>query len=92
MQGLRPLLALMVFHATVLISMNSRYALTGHCLYVNVQVSVLHFLEVLVMDTFTFQQIGYGNFSVVFKVLRRIEGCLYAVKRSNKQLHNDMDR
>jgi hypothetical protein len=58
----------------------------------NVQVSVLHFVGVLIMEMFTFQQIGYGNFSVVFKVLRRIEGCLYAVKRSNKQLHNDMDR
>ncbi|XP_047076287.1 wee1-like protein kinase [Lolium rigidum] len=43
-------------------------------------------------DFHELEQIGYGNFSVVFKVLRRIEGCLYAVKRSNKQLHNDMDR
>lgn len=44
------------------------------------------------MTIVCFQQIGCGNFSVVFKVLRRIEGCLYAVKRSIKQLHNDMDR
>ena len=38
------------------------------------------------------QKIGSGNFSVVFKVLNRIDGCLYAVKRSIKQLHNDMER
>ncbi|KAM3239685.1 hypothetical protein ACQJBY_053404 [Aegilops geniculata] len=43
-------------------------------------------------DFHEIEQIGCGNFSVVFKVLRRIEGCLYAVKRSIKQLHNDMDR
>uniref|UniRef100_A0ACD5TCC3 Uncharacterized protein n=1 Tax=Avena sativa TaxID=4498 RepID=A0ACD5TCC3_AVESA len=43
-------------------------------------------------DFHELEQIGCGNFSVVFKVLRRIEGCLYAVKRSIKQLHNDMDR
>ncbi|KAF8685949.1 hypothetical protein HU200_043874 [Digitaria exilis] len=38
------------------------------------------------------EKIGHGNFSVVFKVLNRIDGCLYAVKRSIKQLHNDMER
>ncbi|WVZ77970.1 hypothetical protein U9M48_025757 [Paspalum notatum var. saurae] len=38
------------------------------------------------------EKIGYGNFSVVFKVLNRIDGCLYAVKRSIKQLHNDGER
>ncbi|KAK3155957.1 hypothetical protein QOZ80_2AG0100940 [Eleusine coracana subsp. coracana] len=37
-------------------------------------------------------KIGNGNFSVVFKVLNRIDGCLYAVKRSIKQLNNDMER
>jgi hypothetical protein len=50
MQGLLPLLVLMAFHATVLIFMNSRYALSRYCLYDNVQVSELHFVEVLVMN------------------------------------------
>ncbi|KAL6888540.1 hypothetical protein ACP4OV_009566 [Aristida adscensionis] len=43
-------------------------------------------------DFHEIEKIGCGNFSVVFKVLKRIDGCLYAVKRSIKQLHNDMDR
>ncbi|KAF8392612.1 hypothetical protein HHK36_022959 [Tetracentron sinense] len=37
-------------------------------------------------------QIGYGNFSRVFKVLKRIDGCMYAVKHSIKHLHQDMER
>jgi wee1-like protein kinase len=41
---------------------------------------------------FNFQKIGNGNFSVVFKVLNMIDGCLYAVKRSIKQSNNDMER
>ncbi|CAN6237074.1 unnamed protein product [Urochloa humidicola] len=43
-------------------------------------------------DFHEIKKIGHGNFSVVFKVLNRIDGCLYAVKRSIKQLHNDMER
>ncbi|XP_042459199.1 wee1-like protein kinase isoform X5 [Zingiber officinale] len=43
-------------------------------------------------DFHEIEQIGYGNFSNVFKVLKRIDGCLYAVKQSNKQLHHDMER
>ncbi|OIT08078.1 PREDICTED: wee1-like protein kinase [Nicotiana attenuata] len=38
------------------------------------------------------EQIGTGNFSRVFKVLKRIDGCMYAVKHSTKQLHQDTDR
>ncbi|PKU64294.1 Wee1-like protein kinase [Dendrobium catenatum] len=38
------------------------------------------------------EQIGSGNFSHVFKALKRIDGCLYAVKHSIKQFHNDMER
>ncbi|XP_065861302.1 wee1-like protein kinase isoform X2 [Euphorbia lathyris] len=38
------------------------------------------------------QQIGSGNFSRVFKVLKRIDGCLYAVKQSTRKLHQDADR
>ncbi|CAN0880703.1 Wee1-like protein kinase [Linum grandiflorum] len=40
-------------------------------------------------DFHELEQIGAGNFNQVFKVLRRIDGCLYAVKRSNRQLHQD---
>ncbi|KAF4384848.1 hypothetical protein G4B88_000244 [Cannabis sativa] len=36
--------------------------------------------------------IGSGNFSRVLKVLKRIDGCLYAVKHSIKQLHQDSER
>ncbi|XP_062218138.1 wee1-like protein kinase isoform X2 [Phragmites australis] len=43
-------------------------------------------------DFHEIEKIGHGNFSVVFKVLNRIDGCLYAVKRSIKQLHNDRER
>lgn len=38
------------------------------------------------------QQIGYGNFSRVFKALKRIDGCTYAVKHSTRQLHLDTER
>ncbi|XP_021763098.1 wee1-like protein kinase [Chenopodium quinoa] len=38
------------------------------------------------------EQIGNGNFSHVYKVLKRIDGCLYAVKRSTKQLCLDTER
>ncbi|WCJ21377.1 hypothetical protein M5689_003535 [Euphorbia peplus] len=38
------------------------------------------------------QQIGSGNFSRVFKVLKRIDGCFYAVKQSTRKLHQDADR
>ncbi|BBH10372.1 hypothetical protein Prudu_023144 [Prunus dulcis] len=37
-------------------------------------------------------QIGSGYFSHVFKALNRIDGCLYAVKLSMKQLHQDTER
>uniref|UniRef100_J3NFE0 Protein kinase domain-containing protein n=1 Tax=Oryza brachyantha TaxID=4533 RepID=J3NFE0_ORYBR len=43
-------------------------------------------------DFYEIEQIGQGNFSVVFKVPMRIDGCLYAVKWSIKQLHNDRER
>ncbi|OAY71755.1 Wee1-like protein kinase [Ananas comosus] len=43
-------------------------------------------------DFHEIEQIGCGNFSRVFKVLKRIDGCLYAVKHSIKQLRNDLDR
>lgn len=38
------------------------------------------------------EQIGYGNFNRVFKVLKRIDGCMYAVKHSIRQLYQDADR
>ncbi|CAK7348267.1 unnamed protein product [Dovyalis caffra] len=43
-------------------------------------------------DFHEIQQIGTGNFSCVFKVLKRIDGCLYAVKHSTRQLHQDAER
>lgn len=43
-------------------------------------------------DFHEIEQIGSGNFSNVFKVLKRIDGCLYAVKHSIKQFRNDMER
>eukprot|EP00250_Pteridium_aquilinum_P002089 c12292_g1_i1 orf=19-1044(+) len=38
------------------------------------------------------EEIGRGNFSSVFKVLKRIDGCFYAVKRSHRQLRQDSER
>eukprot|EP00249_Psilotum_nudum_P011014 c22915_g1_i2 orf=220-1518(-) len=38
------------------------------------------------------QEIGRGNFSIVYKVLKRIDGCFYAVKCSNRQLRQDSER
>ncbi|KAJ3683327.1 hypothetical protein LUZ60_013554 [Juncus effusus] len=43
-------------------------------------------------DFHEIEQIGCGNFSRVFKVLKRIDGCLYAVKQSIRQLHNVTER
>ncbi|KAF2298494.1 hypothetical protein GH714_023803 [Hevea brasiliensis] len=43
-------------------------------------------------DFHEMQQIGTGNFSRVFKVLKRIDGCLYAVKHSTRQLHQDAEK
>ncbi|CAJ2632052.1 unnamed protein product [Trifolium pratense] len=43
-------------------------------------------------DFHEIEQIGRGNFSCVFKVLKRIDGCLYAVKRSTRQLQLETER
>ncbi|KAK9945619.1 hypothetical protein M0R45_011125 [Rubus argutus] len=43
-------------------------------------------------DFHEIEQIGRGNFSHVYKVLNRIDGCLYAVKQSIRQLHQDTER
>nr|QYW07155.1 wee1-like protein kinase [Dimocarpus longan] len=43
-------------------------------------------------DFHEIEQIGAGNFSCVFKVLKRIDGCFYAVKRSKRQLYQDTER
>lgn len=93
MQGFLLLLMVMAFHAIELISMRLRFALeVWICIGYLCQVIHFHFMLVLLMSTLDFQQIGRGNFSVVFKVLKRIDGCLYAVKRSIRQLHNDRER
>jgi len=65
-------------------------------MYVHVQAALIHFdgcfLFTDVVTCLIPKKIGHGNFSVVFKVLIRKDGCLYAVKWSIKQLHNDMER
>lgn len=43
-------------------------------------------------DFHEIEKIGTGNFNHVFKVLKRIDGCLYAVKLSMKQLHQETER
>ncbi|KAK4779816.1 hypothetical protein SAY87_015922 [Trapa incisa] len=43
-------------------------------------------------DFHEIEQIGCGNFSRVFKVLKRIDGCLYAVKHNTRTLHQETDR
>ncbi|KAL2345395.1 hypothetical protein Fmac_006680 [Flemingia macrophylla] len=43
-------------------------------------------------DFHEIEQIGRGNFSSVFKVLKRIDGCLYAVKHSTRQLRLEAER
>ncbi|KAK7259393.1 hypothetical protein RIF29_25000 [Crotalaria pallida] len=43
-------------------------------------------------DFHEIEQIGCGNFSSVFKVLKRIDGCLYAVKHSIRQLRLETER
>ncbi|PIN05369.1 Cyclin-dependent kinase WEE1 [Handroanthus impetiginosus] len=43
-------------------------------------------------DFHEIEKIGDGNFNHVYKVLKRIDGCMYAVKRSMRQLHQDTER
>ncbi|KAI3773129.1 hypothetical protein L6452_04329 [Arctium lappa] len=43
-------------------------------------------------DFHEIEQIGTGNFSRVFKVLKRIDGCMYAVKCSTRKLSLDTER
>ncbi|KAK9281241.1 hypothetical protein L1049_004137 [Liquidambar formosana] len=43
-------------------------------------------------DFHEIEQIGTGNFSNVFKALKRIDGCMYAVKHSTRSLHQDTER
>ncbi|EYU35775.1 hypothetical protein MIMGU_mgv1a018778mg [Erythranthe guttata] len=43
-------------------------------------------------DFHEIEKIGYGNFNQVFKVLKRLDGCMYAVKHSMRQLHQDAER
>ncbi|KAK1406033.1 hypothetical protein QVD17_42229 [Tagetes erecta] len=38
------------------------------------------------------EQIGTGNFSRVFKALKRIDGCMYAVKCSTRKLYQEAER
>eukprot|EP01018_Ginkgo_biloba_P008116 Gb_03881 [translate_table: standard] len=43
-------------------------------------------------DFHELEEIGRGNFSRVYKVLKRIDGCCYAVKRTVRQLQQESER
>ncbi|XP_073286571.1 wee1-like protein kinase isoform X1 [Primulina huaijiensis] len=43
-------------------------------------------------DFHEIEKIGNGNFNHVFKVLKRIDGCMYAMKQSMRKLHQDAER
>ncbi|KAG4958345.1 hypothetical protein AAZX31_13G012200 [Glycine max] len=43
-------------------------------------------------DFHEIEQIGIGHFSNVFKVIKRIDGCLYAVKHSTRKLCKETER
>uniref|UniRef100_A0A7N0SZI2 Wee1-like protein kinase n=1 Tax=Kalanchoe fedtschenkoi TaxID=63787 RepID=A0A7N0SZI2_KALFE len=43
-------------------------------------------------DFHEIEQIGTGNFSRVYKVLKRLDGCMYAVKLSTRTLRQDSER
>ncbi|EYU29600.1 hypothetical protein MIMGU_mgv1a024091mg, partial [Erythranthe guttata] len=42
-------------------------------------------------DFHEIEKIDYGNFNQVFNVLKRLDGCMYAVKHSMRQLHLDAE-
>ncbi|GAQ82430.1 Cyclin-dependent kinase WEE1 [Klebsormidium nitens] len=43
-------------------------------------------------DFHEIKEIGRGNFSRVYKVRRRLDGCLYAMKRSMKPIYQDSEK
>ncbi|KAL9331913.1 hypothetical protein ACSQ67_001523 [Phaseolus vulgaris] len=43
-------------------------------------------------DFYQYEQIGRGNFSNVYKVLKQLDGCLYVVKCTTKKLGNGRER
>ncbi|MQL84778.1 hypothetical protein Taro_017299 [Colocasia esculenta] len=84
----------MVSHGLILTNMRSR------C-YLNILIHPVIIIESVIaavqykFDSFPkilLQQIDYGNFSNIFEVLIRIDGCMYAVKQSIRQFRQDMDR
>ncbi|CAA7408516.1 unnamed protein product [Spirodela intermedia] len=61
---------------------------SGHCS----QLTLGHSTSRYRADFHEIEQIGCGNFSRVFKVVKRIDGCMYAVKQSIRQLRQDTNR
>ena len=85
----------MDFHATGLISKKLKSVVIPNIFYLNLfLVLPVHFsgLNILSLFWFLLQKIGDGNFSCVFKAVKRIDGCMYAVKCSTRQLHKDAER
>ncbi|XP_073395557.1 wee1-like protein kinase isoform X1 [Physcomitrium patens] len=50
------------------------------------------FISIYRHDFHEIREIGHGNFSRVFKVLKRIDGCMYAIKRSRHSLRSTVER
>ncbi|XP_051913391.1 wee1-like protein kinase [Hippocampus zosterae] len=43
-------------------------------------------------EFFELETIGHGQFSAVFKCAKRLDGCIYAIKRSSKPLMGSVDK
>lgn len=81
------------FHEIEVLYFKSKLYCNCHELFcIGITFPKFNFLVSFLTFPFYCQQIGRGNFSSVFKVLKRIDGCLYAVKRSSRQLRQETER